>query len=110
MARVSKRSSGRCSSPMTRGIVAAWSGGPPNRIRPLAVPRMDDDEPLGRFAARALDWPEVRAILVPLAPSPLGARALAELAPRSDDGARAALERAREMQRSLEDGAEPPLD
>ena len=67
-------------------------------------------ERLACFAADALDWPAVREILRRLVVAPLGQRALDELAPRTPDAARAALERARELVRLfLEDGLEPPL-
>lgn len=68
-------------------------------------------ESLARFAADALDWPAVRAILRRLVVAPLGQRALDELVPRTPEGARAALERARELSELfLEQGLEPPLD
>ncbi len=63
-----------------------------------------------RFASDALDWPAVRECLLRFAPSPIGRRALLEIDPRSDDEARAALARARELQESLGRGEEPPLD
>jgi len=67
-------------------------------------------ERLARFSADALDWPAVREVLRAHVGSPLGQRALDELAPRDDDGARAALERARELALLLrEEGLEPPL-
>ncbi len=67
-------------------------------------------ELLACFAADALDWPAVREILRRYVVAPLGQRALDELAPRTPDGARAALERARELTRLfLEEGLEPPL-
>jgi DNA mismatch repair protein MutS2 len=52
---------------------------------------------LEEFAADVLDWPGVRAQLVPLAGSALGRRAVLELEPRDDDGARAALARVAEL-------------
>ncbi len=63
---------------------------------------------LERFAARALDWPAVLGLILPFAPSAIGRRALEELAPRDDAGARAALRRAGEAL-ALEPGEEPPL-
>jgi len=64
----------------------------------------------GRFAADALDWPAVREVLRTLVASPLGQRALDELTPRDDGGARRALERARELlELLLAEGLEPPL-
>src|SRR5262245_56000099 len=66
--------------------------------------------PLARFAADALDWPAVREVLRRHVVAPLGQRALDELAPRPPDGARAALERARELlELLLTEGLEPPL-
>lgn len=58
------------------------------------------------FAADALDWPGVRALFERYALSSLGRRALLELQPRDEAGARTAIERAREVQRSA---AVPPL-
>jgi DNA mismatch repair protein MutS2 len=55
------------------------------------APTLDD------FAADVLDWAEVREHLVPLANSALGRRAVQELEPRDDDGARAALARVSEL-------------
>jgi DNA mismatch repair protein MutS2 len=65
---------------------------------------------LEAFAAEALDWPEVRRRLAAFTASPIGTRALGELAPREDEDARAALARAREMQVLLAEGSAPPLD
>ncbi len=57
-------------------------------------------EPLSQvletFAARALDFAEVRAVLERHVRTPLGRRAVRALAPLDDDAARAALRRARE--------------
>jgi len=62
------------------------------------------------FAAAALDWPAVRAVLRRHVSSALGLRALEELRPRSDEEARAALERTRELLALLlAEGHEPPL-
>ncbi len=66
------------------------------------------DEALARFAADALDWPAVRELLVPLALSAIGKRALLELVPRSDHEAVQALARSREL-RGLAEGVDPPL-
>jgi len=66
------------------------------------------ESPLERFAANALDWPEVRALLERHAASSVGKRALLELAPRAPDEARAALRRTRELF-ELGAGVEPPL-
>ncbi len=71
---------------------------------------VERSEALAAFAAEALDWPEVLQRLLPCAASAIGARALAELVPRSDEGARAALARSREMQALLGEGVAPPLD
>ena len=54
-------------------------------------------EELEAFAASALEWPLVRAVLEPFAPGPLGKRALRERGPRSDPDARQALVRAAEV-------------
>jgi DNA mismatch repair protein MutS2 len=67
-------------------------------------------EALAAFAADALDWPEVRRLLAAFTASPIGTRALAELAPRGGEDARAALARAREMQALLAADDTPPLD
>jgi len=69
---------------------------------------MRPDDCSRAFAAEPLDWPAVRELLRPLAPSELGRRALQELLPRTSHEAEQALERAREMQ-SLSAEAEPPL-
>jgi len=62
------------------------------------------------FAATALDWPAVRAVLRRHVSSTLGQRALEELRPRSEEGALAALERTRELLALLlSEGHEPPL-
>ena len=52
---------------------------------------------LDSFAAAALDWPAVRELFAAYAASPLGRRALDELQPRSEPGAREALARCREL-------------
>ncbi len=65
------------------------------------------EERLERYAALALEWPSVRELYLSFAPSPLGRRALEELVPRSEQGAREALARAWEMQ---ELGESPPLE
>lgn len=67
------------------------------------------DRALASFAAHSLDWPAVLELILPLAQSPLGRRALQELAPRTNPEASEALERAREMQAALVRGEEPPL-
>ncbi|MEM7311151.1 MAG: hypothetical protein AAF682_31075 [Planctomycetota bacterium] len=64
---------------------------------------------LSGFAAAALDWPAIRALIRRHAPSALGQRAVDELVPRDDEDARRALLRLREMGESLERGAYPPL-
>ncbi len=68
------------------------------------------EERLRRFAAEALDWPAVREVLRRYVVAPLGQRALDELAPRSDEDARLALERARELYLLLvQEDLAPPL-
>lgn len=62
------------------------------------------------FSAGALDWPSVRELLRPFAPSAIGLRALEELAPRDRHDATMALARAREMQQLVEGGTSPPLE
>jgi len=65
---------------------------------------------LESFAARALDWPDVRALLRPLTASALGERALERLVPRAPEDAARALQRARELlDLALAEGLEPPL-
>lgn len=71
---------------------------------------MATPDPLEAFAARALDWPAVRDQLLIHAPSALGRRALVELCPRDEEGARAALGRTREVLSLPEGEREPPLD
>jgi DNA mismatch repair protein MutS2 len=67
-------------------------------------------ERLALFAADSLDWPAVRELLRVHVGSPLGQRALDELAPRAPDEAREALERTRELLALLlAEGLEPPL-
>jgi DNA mismatch repair protein MutS2 len=71
----------------------------------------DEREPaeaLAGFAAGALDWPAVRALLLPLAASAIGRRALEDLAPRPAEEAALALQRGRELL-ELGASAEPPL-
>lgn len=63
---------------------------------------------LAAFAADALDWPAIRATFERHAPSSLGVRALAELVPRDDAGALAALARCRELC-ALDPASAPPL-
>ena len=63
-----------------------------------------------RFAAAALDWPAVRALLAAYCPSPLGRRALETLAPRTDGEARAALSRGGELLELAPASGTPPLD
>ena len=67
-----------------------------------------DLEPLERYAATTLEWPRVRELLVRHAVSSIGERAVRQLVPRSEAGARAALQRTREL---LESDAKdlPPL-
>lgn len=83
---------------------------PPAAGSPGAGEGEPSAEALERFAARALDWPAVRDVLAPLAPSAIGRRALAELRPREGAAARAALRRARELQELLAAGGAPPLE
>jgi len=60
-------------------------------MEPAARPSLES------FAAQALDWPAVRAVLRPLAASALGERALDRLVPRDAEDAARALQRAREL-------------
>lgn len=64
---------------------------------------------LEEFAADALDYVEVRALFERLAASSLGRAALRRLAPRDDDDAIAAHERARAMLELLRDARAPGL-
>lgn len=64
---------------------------------------------LDDFAARALDWPAVREVLEAYALTSLGKRALAELGPRDDDGARGALGRVGELLALEGEAATPPF-
>jgi DNA mismatch repair protein MutS2 len=63
--------------------------------------------PTLHFQASGLDLPDVRALFEKLAKSTLGQRAVRELEPRSDDGARAALRRTAEFARLVASG-DPP--
>lgn len=64
---------------------------------------------LDALAARALDFGELLKILERHAYTPLGSRALRELTPRDDPGARRALERSREMLELARTGRTPSL-
>jgi DNA mismatch repair protein MutS2 len=68
---------------------------------------MGEVERSDEFDASGLDLPLVRALFERLAVTSLGARAVRELGPRSDDEARAALARCAEMQ-DLERGGMRP--
>ena len=62
------------------------------------------------FDGEPLDWPLVARLFERHMPSALGLRALAELAPRADAGAREALARAREMESLLAGDDTPALE
>ncbi|HED65250.1 MAG TPA: hypothetical protein ENJ09_06815 [Planctomycetes bacterium] len=64
---------------------------------------------LEAFSAGSLDWPAVREVLEGFAHSAIGRRALAELVPRDDEGARLALLRARELLVLQRSGQVPAL-
>ncbi len=71
----------------------------------IALPRAT----LADFALAALDFDSVRGLFERLASSSLGRRALAELAPRGGDEARAAHQRTRELQHLVEAREQPSL-
>ncbi len=64
---------------------------------------------LDTFAARALDWGEVRELYARFAPGPLGKRALYQLGPRRVDQARLALLRSGELISRGSSGERLPL-
>ena len=69
-----------------------------------SAPKSTDSE---RFFASGLDLELVRGLFERLARTTLGARAIRELAPRTDDGARAALRRVAELVLLAASGEQP---
>lgn len=69
-----------------------------------SAPKSTDSE---RFFASGLDLDLVRGLFERLARTTLGARAIRELAPRTDDGARAALRRVAELVLLAASGEQP---
>ena len=64
---------------------------------------------LDAFAAESLDWLLVKELLLPLAPSSYGRRALEELQPRPDGDVEKAIARARQAIEMAAIGQVPPL-
>ena len=64
------------------------------------------DQHLARYAAETLEWPLVRGLLAKHAVSAIGEHALHDLRPRTEDDARRALARTRELFEA--DPADPP--
>ena len=77
--------------------------------QPAAESTRPEDASREAFAARTLQFDLVLQEIAGFAPSTLGRRAVRALAPRPTDDARAALRRARELDRAIAEGDEPGL-
>ncbi|MEO0652121.1 MAG: hypothetical protein AAFZ65_15715 [Planctomycetota bacterium] len=90
---------------------ASGQPAPPSAPIAPAVAASDDVEhgSLKDFAATRIDWPQVQGLFERQAASPLGRRAVAELAPRAAASARAAHRRVAELLSRSEASGEPPL-